>query len=307
MELAIIILNWNAPVDTIRCVRYIASWKSLEPTIWVVDNGSTDGSGDVIAQECPDVRLVRNPANLGFAEGNNRGIVEALAQGNAPILLLNNDAFIMEEDAIRLLDTLQANEEIGFIGPLLFDAEEEDRLLSAGGRNPARHHHSHILELADGEPVRAVECVPGTVVVVRAEVLRRVGLLDEAYFFGSEVADLCMRASQQGYNSAIDTRARALHRLSRSSSLRDTLHTYYIIRNRFLLIRKFHCSWKVLFYGFWTPYSLALSLKVQLSGNAPAARAIRLGLLDGLRGRFGGQNERVLAVSSSVSRGVRHL
>ncbi len=295
-QLAIVILNWNAADDTIRCVRHVASWERLQPTIWVVDNGSTDGSAEVIARECPQVRLVRNSDNLGFAGGNNRGIAEALSTGNAPILLLNNDAFIAEDDVIRLLDTLQANEQIGFIGPLLFDAERRDRLLSAGGKNPARHHQSHILELTPGDPVRTVECVPGTVVIARAEVFRTVGLLDEDYFFGSEVADLCMRAGQRGYVSAVDTRARAFHNLDRSSDLRSTLHTYYIIRNRFLLIRKFHRNWKILFYGFWSLYSLALSLKVQLNGKPATARAICLGLLDGLRGRFGGQNERVLSI-----------
>ena len=110
-----------------------------------------------------------------------------------------------------------------------------------------------------------------------------------------------MQASQEGYVSAIDTRAQAFHNLGRSSELRSTLHTYYIIRNRFLLIDKFHRSHRLVFYGFWTLYSLALSLKVQLEGRVATARAIRLGLLDALRGRFGGQNERVLAAFSNVN------
>jgi len=314
MELAIIILNWNAAADTVRCVRNIASWKRLQPTILVVDNGSTDDSLAVIARECPEAHLIRSSTNLGFAGGNNRGIVEALSlsmgtgMGDVPILLLNNDAWIEENDVIRLLETLQADERIGLIGPLLFDAEQKDRLLAAGSKDPARHHHSHIVEnykLPTGGPVHIVECVPGTVIVGRAAVFRTVGLLDEDYFFSSEVADLCLRSRQHGYLSAIDTRARAFHDLGRSSQLRDTLHTYYIIRNRFLLIRKFHHKWKVLFYGFWTIYSLALSMKVQLNGKTSTARAVRLGLLDGLRGRFGGQNERVLAIASDpVARDV---
>ncbi len=307
MELAIIILNWNAAADTVRCVRSIASWKRLQPTILVVDNGSTDDSPAVISRECPEVHLISNSTNLGFAGGNNRGIVEALSlpvgMGDAPILLLNNDAWVEENDVIRLLETLQANEQIGLIGPLLFDAEQTDRLLAAGSKDPARHHHSHIgenYELPTSRPVQIVECVPGTVIVGRAEVFRKVGLLDEDYFYGSEVADLCLRAGQHGYLSAIDTRARAFHDLGRSSKFRDTLYTYYIIRNRFLLIRKFHQRWKILFYGFWTLYSLALTMKMQLNGKLSTARAVRLGLLDGLRGRFGGQNERVLAIASGA-------
>jgi GT2 family glycosyltransferase len=302
MRLAIVILNWNAAADTVRCVHNIASWKSLQPAIWVVDNGSTDDSYEVIPRERPAVHLIRNPTNLGFAGGNNRGIAEALSMGDGPILLLNNDARIGEADVIRLLETLQANEQIGFIGPLLFDAAQKDHLLAAGGKDPARHHHPHNHRLPDGGPVHVVECVPGTVFLGRSQAFHTIGLLDEDYFFGGEVADLCLRAGQQGYLSAIDVRARAFHDLGRSAEFRDTLHTYYSIRNRFLLIRKFHQQHKILFYSFWTLYSLALSARVRLDGNLPTARAIRLGLLDGLHGRWGGQNDRVLSIASGAGR-----
>lgn len=304
MELAIVILNWNAAADTVCCVRNVASWKRLQATILVVDNGSADDNCEIIARECPEARLIRNSTNLGFAGGNNRGIVEALSlfeEKDAPILLLNNDAWVEQDDVIRLLETLQANKQIGLVGPLLFDAHQKGRLLAAGSKNPARHHRSHNLELPANGPVHIVECVPGTVILGRAQVFRTVGLLDNDYFFASEVADLCLRARQHGYLSAIDTRAHAFHDLERSSKLRETLHTYYIIRNRFLLIRKFHRKWQVLFYGFWILYSLALSIKVQLNDNLPAARAIRLGLFDGLRGRFGDQNERVLDITSDAA------
>lgn len=294
VELAIIILNWNAATTTIRCVQNIVAWKHLQPKIVVVDNASTDNSRELIARECPQIQLIHNQTNQGFAGGNNRAIEQVLAGGNASILLLNNDALIEEADTLRLLQTLQANEQIGFIGPLLYDAEKKDRLLSAGSKDPAKHHHSHNHKLPAGGPVQIVECVPGTVILGRTELWRSTGLLDEAYFFGSEVADLCLRARQHGYLSAIDTRARAYHALGHSSKFRGTLYPYYIIRNRFLLIRKFHQKWKIFYYGFWTIYSLALALKVQLSGKLPLARAIRLGLIDGLRGRFGGQNGRVL-------------
>jgi GT2 family glycosyltransferase len=300
LELVVIILNWNATADTIRCVRNVGSWKRLRMAIVVVDNASTDGGPEVIARECPQVRLIRNATNMGFAGGNNRGIEGALSMGDAPILLLNNDAWLEQDDVIRLLETLQANEQIGLVGPLLFDAENRERLLAAGSKDPARHHHSHNYELPTDGPVQVVECIPGTVIMARAQVFRTVGLLDEDYFFGSEIADLCLSARRHGYLSAIDARARAFHDLGRSSELRDTLHAYYIIRNRFLLVRKFHRRWKVPFFSFWTLYSLALSLKVQLKGKRPTARAVRLGLCDGLQGRFGNQNERVLAIASGA-------
>jgi len=302
MELTVIILNWNGAADTVRCVRTVASWDVLHSTIWVVDNHSTDGSAEIISHECPDIHLIRNPSNLGFSGGNNRGITQALSAGDAPILLLNNDAFVEGQDVIRLVDTLQADERLGLIGPLIFDADRKDRLLSAGGRDIGRHVNTHIRrQHSADDPICQVEYVPGTVMVVRAEVFRTVGLFDEEYFFSGEVADLCERARQHGYASAIDTRAQAFHSLSRSSDLRETLHAYYTFRNRFLFILKFRHAQRVPLYSFWVLYGLGVSTKAQLQGKSVKARAVRLGLLDGLHGRFGGQNERILSTGSSAA------
>lgn len=299
MELSVVILNWNAAADTIRCVHELMAWQQLQPLIVVVDNASTDDSADRLKVDCPQVQIICNDTNQGYAGGNNRGIETALALSNGPIMLLNNDASVAESDAIRLLETLQADERIGFIGPVLFDADDRDRLLSAGSKDPTRHHHSHNHQLPTGEPVHPVECIPGTVIIGRAEVFRTCGLLDEDYFFASEVADLCMVASRRGYLNVIDARARAYHGLKRSSNLRGTLYVYYIIRNRFLLIRKFHQKWKALYFALWTLYGLTLSLKLGLEGQHTSARSVWLGLRDGLQGRFGNQNERVLVTGSA--------
>ena len=294
-DLSIIILNWNAAADTIRCAQNIMGWQSLRPTVWVVDNGSVDGSAGKISRACPEVRLVSNPINEGYAGGNNRGLAEALATSEAPILLLNNDVIVAEEDVSLLLESLQANPHIGFIGPLLFDAEHKERLLAAGGRDMVRHLTSHVPRVTASQRLQTVDYVPGTVLLGRAEVFRMTGLLDEAYYFTGEIPDICRRARRYRYLSAVDTQAQAFHSLSRSSGFRSSLYPYYIIRNRFLFIRKHYPRSRFLFYAFWSLYSLALSLKLHLGGQQDFAWAVRLGLRDGLRGRFGGQNERVLA------------
>ncbi|NIR25676.1 MAG: glycosyltransferase, partial [Gammaproteobacteria bacterium] len=148
MELSIIILNWNAADDTIRCVNPLSTWQQLRPVIWVVDNNSVDNSADLIAAECPHVHLIRNPTNLGFAGGTNQGIKASLARDDQPILLLNNDASIGEADVIRLLKTLHENPDFGAVGPLLFEAEKKDRLLSAGGKNPVLHHQTRVMRFS---------------------------------------------------------------------------------------------------------------------------------------------------------------
>ncbi len=300
MNLSIIILNWNAADDTMRCIKQILAWQTLKATIIVVDNASHNDNVKAIAAEYPDIYLICNSENLGFSGGNNQGIREALRLKQAPIFLLNNDAHIDEQAVIRLLQTLAENDNIGFVGPLLYDEEQKEYLISAGGKNPVKNHHTRVLNLPIDIPIHTVENVSGTAVVIKAEVFHTVGFLDEDYFFSTELADLCMRAKQTGYLSVIDSRARAYHTLSRSSSLRDTLYVYYIIRNRFIFIRNSPYKLKFLYRSFWALYSLALSLKLRISGNLGPAQAVWMGLVDGLQGRFGGQNERVLSTCAKL-------
>ncbi len=118
MEIAVILLNWNAAEDTIRCIRDMMGWQQIQPTIWVVDNASSDDSVARIAGEYPAVRLIRNLTNVGYAGGNNQALREILTHGQVPILLMNNDAQIAEVDLVHLMRTLQNNSDIGLLGPL---------------------------------------------------------------------------------------------------------------------------------------------------------------------------------------------
>lgn len=294
-SVAIIILNWNAADETIACVQQISRWRLLRPAIWVVDNASTDDSVERIRRSCPDAHLICNSTNLGFAGGSNCGITAAIESGFSAVLLLNNDASISENDAIFLLETLESHERIGFAGPLLYDSDQENRLISAGGKNPVLHHQTRVKSLSATTHQQPVEAISGTVILIRAEIFRKVGLLDESYFFSTELADLCRRGQQAGYRCVIDLRAKAFHSLKRSANFRDTLYVYYIVRNRFIYIKKFYAVIpRIFLLLFWTLDGLALSFKLTLNKKNPTARAVWLGVVDGVAGRFGRQNERVL-------------
>lgn len=294
-EVAIIILNWNAAADTIDCIHNVAAFQQIQSQIWVVDNNSSDDSADRIAAEWPQVNLIRNSVNVGYAGGNNCALAEILEGDSEFVLLLNNDAHIDEENLLHLMAALQSYSNIGIVGPLMFDADQPDRLLNAGGQNPVLHLTSHVTRLGHQSRLQLVDYLPGTVMLARREVFQKTDLLDESYFFSTEIPDFCRRARQQGYLSTTVPKARAYHAVDRSSTFRASLYVYYIIRNRFRFIGKFYPTLKIFLFGFWTLYSVALSTKLYLEGNSVTAKAVLLGLADGLRGRFGGQNERVLA------------
>ena len=293
--LAVVMLNWNAAADTLSCLAHVATWRSVRAQVWVVDNASHSADrkvlADGLAQLSLPCTLIQNERNLGFAGGTNCGLRAALAVGDAPILLLNNDARIDDGDIQQLLATLAANPQIGWLGPPLYHG---DKLHSVGRRNPVLHHNSLITALPQA-PLLEVDFISGSVALVRAELLRQIGLLDEDYFFNTEVADHCHRARAAGYSTVVDCRTRAHHNLDRSSSLRSTLYIYYIIRNRFIYVRKRYRGAVLPLTVFWIAYCLLLSAKLWATGERATAKAVYLGMADGVSKRWGGQNDRILA------------
>lgn len=294
MSLAVVVVNWNRPVETVECVRAVEDWVDVEKTVWVVDNASRRGESASLGNALPQARLLDSGTNLGFGGGNNLALRRLLDTDAGEILLLNNDARLGADSIARLRETLAADSGLGMVGPVVRDAADPERVLSAGGRDIGLHPATHLTEPPAPDELRAVDYLPGTCLLLRAELLRGVGLLDEAYFFAGEVADLCRRAQDVGWACRVDGGATALHRAHAAGALRDYLYAYYVLRNRFLYVRKFHRRRRLALFGFWTRLGLVEWRRATRDGRARRARALRLALLDGWRGRFGGCNERVL-------------
>lgn len=290
MSLGILILNWNRAEDTIACVRSVQTWIQSEDDIWVIDNNSFPEEQEKLQKTLNNVKFIFNPTNLGFAGGNNLGLQAAIAAQHDAVLLLNNDAIIEETAVAQLLTLLHDHPQLGMVGPELWDG---DQMLSAGGSDIGLTLATHQQQpLAAGE-LREVAYVPGTCIFIRTAVLQQIGLLDEAYFFGGEIADLCARAHKNGYRAAILGGTRAQHHVERSAAQRHQLHIYYVLRNRFLYVRKFHPNQRLRLFLHWSLVSGRIWLQAILTRNRPRARAAALACWDGWNGRFGGQNARV--------------
>ena len=295
MKLAVVVLNWNAIEDTERCILAVQAWSTTgvgsPPKLWIVDNGSQQPGIEELIERYPKVHFLRNPVNQGYAAANNQGIASALDSGTDAILLLNNDAHLDEASMASMLATLGSQPGIGVVGPTLWEGEQ---LLAAGGRDIARHEMTHVRPTHPPTQLLDFDYVPGTVALVSRQVFETVGLLDEDYFFSGEMADFCHRARQQGFRCVTDSGARASHELARSARARETLHVYYIFRNRFLYVRKHYPRDKAWRYAVWTLRGAAAAMRAIVRGDMRRARTISLSVLDGLSGRFGGQNDRVL-------------
>jgi len=295
MNLAVVILNWNQAVATIRCVEAVAAWTQIAPDIWVVDNASQDGDRDLITKQCPTAHVLASAGNLGYAGGNNLALRRIMSSRADAVLLLNNDAVIAEDQVQHLLTELETHPRLGVVGPLLDERCNHEHVFTTGGRDIARHLGTrHEYAAADLPALIAthrlldVDYVPGTVALVRVEVFRSVELFDEDYFFSGEMADLCRRARAQGWTSAICTRAWAKH--EPGGGARSTLYRYYTLRNRFLYSRKYYPSRYALYACFWSAVGLAMAACSLVRSRPAEARAAWRALRDGLSGRFGNRN-----------------
>ncbi len=292
MKIGVVILNWNQVEDTIACTQSVLDW-SLPADVWIVDNASSERSVAQIRQASLAANLVVNSQNLGFAGGNNVALKEIIKGDYNAVMLLNNDAVIEETAVSHLIAAFHQYPQLGIVGPSLWDADQPERLLSAGGGDIGLAINSHLHDLPPVGQIRPVTYVPGACILIRTSLLKEIGNLDEAYFFGGEVADLCTRAQQQGYGCAIVGGVKVYHAVHRSADVRHHLHIYYVLRNRFLYVRKFHPRQKWRLFAYWTWQCMQVWGNAVLHREWQRARAVMLACWDGWNGRFGPQNQRV--------------
>lgn len=287
-QLAIILINWNNATDTLRCLSMVSHWSGLDSKVFVVDNASSDEDLLLLRKAESRFQLIINETNQGYSGGNNAGITEALEQGYPYIMLFNSDASVSETCIKQLLECMRHSPELGVIGPLL----EEGGRNYAGGRNIGIYSSTrNPYESENKNPaLLAVDYVPGTALIARKEVFEKVGLLEEEFFFSGEIADLCRKAQLAGLKCAIYTGCRASHTPDTNSFMRETIYNYYTLRNRFLFIRLHFRNTKIFWSLRWVIGGLIQIIIALLKGKRMRARALWLGLRDGVAGKFGDGN-----------------
>lgn len=220
-----VVLNYRTPEMTLRSVRAaLTAMKGLEGEVLVVDNDSRDGSFEAIAaglnaadwaRRAP-VRVIQSGHNGGFGAGNNCGMRAGLSTGAAPdyVYILNSDAF-PAPDAIRaLLAHLQTHPEAGFAGSYIHGPEGEahvtafrfpsvlSELEGAARFGPvSRLLARRRVPLEVPQQSQRVDWLAGASMLMRREVLDRIGLFDETFFLYFEETDLCLRAARAGYQT----------------------------------------------------------------------------------------------------------
>jgi GT2 family glycosyltransferase len=194
---AIIVLNWNGLEDTRKCLASLLQMRGPSPRIYVVDNGSTDGSVEKLFREFGDrMVLLANRRNLLFAGGNNVGIRRALEDGCTHILLLNNDTVV---DPEMLAEMMKAGRDDAVLCPKIYYMNRPNVLWYAGGKlnlRRARIAHRGIREIDRGQydQLEPTDWATGCALFTTRRVYETVGLLDEEFRLYCEDVDFCLRA-----------------------------------------------------------------------------------------------------------------
>lgn len=209
MDLSIIIINWNARDLLEKCLDSIFHGsQSIDFEVIVADNASSDGSADLLGQRFPQVRVIENDVNVGFARANNQAIHQSRGRY---ILLLNPDTDVKPGALEILLDFIENHPRAGAVGPRLLNIDgtlqfscsptptlsrELLRLFHLPGVRPDGYYPMHRW---DTITPRKVDVLIGACMLLRSETLALVGFLDEDYFMYSEEVDLCYRIKQAGW------------------------------------------------------------------------------------------------------------
>ncbi len=231
-----IILNWNGMSFIPECLESLLKQDYPNLCVTFVDNGSTDGSQDYVQRHFPTVKTIYLKKNHGFDIPNNIAMKEAIASGANYLFLLNNDV-VLESDAIsKLICAGERNPTIGALGPVQLKYGDSTQVVSAGGYFDWKRG---IVVQHEKKPLinKEVTFLSGAALMLKVNVIRQVGILDQEYYFYGEDVDLCTRIVKKGYKLVCVASSIVKHHV-RGSTAKSPFHTYHITRTRWMLMRK---------------------------------------------------------------------
>ena len=232
MQLSIVIVNYNVKYFLKQCLasvfgsdKRLADGSELELDVWVVDNDSVDGSVEMVRSDFPQVHMIENHENVGFAKANNM----ALKQATGDLLLLLNPDTVVERDTfVQCADFMAAHSDCGGLTVKMVDGKgnylrESKRgfpspaasfykisgltRLFPGSRRFAAYYMGHL----DEDEVNKIEILPGAFLMFRREVYTKTGGLDESYFMYGEDIDFSWSIKQAGWENYYLPTTRIIH------------------------------------------------------------------------------------------------
>ena len=251
-ELSIITVNYNGLNDTCALIDSITFNEDME--VIVVDNGSTKDESSILQKLYPNIKIIRSDQNLGFAGGNNLGIKAAKGKY---IFLINNDTIFKKFNPETLIKRLDFSSKIGMVCPKIRFAWDNSPIQFAGYtplspitvRNRAIGYGEE--DKSQYDVAHLTPYAHGAAMMLKREVIDKVGLMPECYFLYYEELDWSMMMTRAGYEIWYEPASTIYHKESQSTGQNSPLRTYYITRNRLLFVKRNFTGFnKYLAYGY---------------------------------------------------------
>lgn len=275
INLSIIIPSWNTKRLLRQCLKSLIlniQYSILNYEIIVVDNGSTDGSPQMVRKEFPRVCLIENKTNLGFGAANNQGM--KIAKGRY-FLLLNSDTIIQGKALTKMVDFFDDHPEAGIIGPKLLNTDGTPQ--PSVGPFPGlivctimlflEHWFGHLVRFSPRK-IEEVDWVMGAAFMVRPEVIERAGWMDEGIFMYMDEVEWAYRIKKAGYKILFYPDASIVHLLRASSKSGRKGPILNIYRGLIYFYRKHYSPFSLLVLRIMLQLKAALALFLgRLTGN----------------------------------------
>ncbi|MFD2614071.1 glycosyltransferase family 2 protein [Paenibacillus gansuensis] len=281
LKLSVIIVNYNTAELTVDCIASVLkSRMDSEYEIILVDNASSDGTVARVREQFPQVRVIVNEDNLGFAKANNIGI--KVAQGEH-ILLLNSDTLVETNTLDYMAKFMDENPKVGAAGcKVLLPDGRLDKACKRGFPTPSasfyyafgfaklfpkvKRFNQYQLGYLSPDEKYPVDCLVGAFMMVRRETINQVGLLDEEFFMYGEDIDWCYRMKQAGWEIYYNPAVKILH-LKGASSRKKPKKIIYEFHRAMILFHRKHYKNKypalvngLVYAGVGTKYLMSLML-----------------------------------------------
>jgi len=257
-------LNWNGFSLTVPCIDSLKKSTIPFTKIIILDQASTDGSGEKLQQlyeSDNQVHIVHNEKNYGFAAGINIGIKKALDMGAEMVFIVNNDTIVDKDCIQHLYEVLLSNPLAGATGPAIMYYSNPEKIWQAGGffnklkmgaSVPAKG--KMLSEIS--KSVSSVSFLTGCALLFPAKTFDKVGLFDQSYFLYSDDVDYCLRIKNAGMNMYFVPAAKVWHKIEDIAIDRTTpLVLYHLARSSVIMLRKNFSGFERL-YGLFLRFTI---------------------------------------------------
>lgn len=283
---SVVFPTMNRIEDLIKCIESLNASTHEKIEIIIADNGSTDGSAEIIRKMYPEVIIQENEHNLGSPIAINNCIKASKGEF---ILRLDDDEIVEPETIERMLGVLKSDPKIGMVGCLYFYTEEPNLLRMAGydmnmwiGKTKVygqdQEYHGQLSENIERD------ATGGGSHLARRSTFEEIGLYDETYFLNYEDVDWCLRLKRAGYKIVVVGSTRLYHKRGGGMSLKENPFRVYLLNRAFVLFMKKNAGLKNLFFlpfFFATKFPLTI-FQFLKKGHIESARVAAKGVFDGL-------------------------